>query len=147
MKCIRCGKPAKIKRKIFLDGYAKEIGYCVECFRDVLKYESARYTRAGLHVLTTHMELVEESRFTERKFVRSIDDVYSEQPLIIQLTLFNEGKKVPEKVQENTMEDILERKIFLLNHRLQNAIRLEKYRTASKLKQELEKLKKSSKKN
>uniref|UniRef100_A0A7C5RKK8 UVR domain-containing protein n=1 Tax=Fervidobacterium thailandense TaxID=1008305 RepID=A0A7C5RKK8_9BACT len=147
MKCIRCGKPAKIKRKIFLDGYPKEIGYCIECFREVLKYESVKYTRAGLHVLTTHMELVEESRFSEKRFVRSIDDVYSEQPLIVQLTLFNDGKKVPEKVQENTVEDIRERKIFLLNHRLQNAIRLEKYRTASKLKQELEKLKKSSKKN
>jgi len=147
MKCIRCGKPAKIKRKIFLDGYPKEIGYCIECFREVLKYESVKYTRAGLHVLTTHMELVEESRFSEKRFVRSIDDVYSEQPLIVQLTLFNDGKKVPEKVQENTVEDIRERKIFLLNHRLQNAIILEKYRTASKLKQELEKLKKSSKKN
>lgn len=147
MKCIRCGKPAKIKRKIFLDGYPKEIGYCIECFREVLNYESAKYSRAGLHVLTTHMELVEESRFSEKNFVQSIDDVYSEQPLIIQLTLFNEGKKVPEKVQENTMEDIRERKIFLLNHRLQNAVRLEKYRTASKLKQELEKLKKSSKRN
>lgn len=143
MQCAKCGKRAKIVRKFNMDGLTKEVSYCKRCFLDILKYESVAYLRSGLRTITTHMELVEEGKVDRRNFRKSVEEVYSEQPAIVQLTLFGGDGDAYEK----TVAEIKERKIFILSHRLKKAVRLEKYRRASRIKKQIDDLRSSTEKN
>lgn len=139
LKCIRCGKSAEIVRKVYMDGAIKEIGYCKDCFREMLKYESMKYVRAGVYTLTSHMELVEESKMMDNKFHNSIENIYSEQPSIVQLTLFANDRYTYKK----TLLDIQKRELTFLKYKLRNALKAEDYRKASKLKQRIDELMKT----
>jgi len=136
LKCIRCGKSAEIVRKVYFDGTIKEVSYCKNCFREMLKYESIKYARAGVYTLTSHMELVEESTMKDNRFHNSIENIYSEQPSVVQLTLFANDRYTYKK----TLMDIQKRKLTFLKYKLRNALKYEDYRKASKLKQKIDEL-------
>ncbi|MGB4756008.1 MAG: hypothetical protein WBH69_08150 [Fervidobacterium sp.] len=136
MKCIRCGRPAKISRKVYIDGALKEIRYCTSCFLEMIKYESANYSRAGVNTLTLHMELVQETKLKENEFVSSIERIYSEQPSIVQLTLFSNDRHT----YRRALMDIQKRELTFLNYKLKNALISEDYKKAGKIKEKMDEI-------
>ncbi|ANE41009.1 MAG: hypothetical protein ACK4EZ_04685 [Fervidobacterium pennivorans] len=129
-KCIRCGNKAEIHQNVYVDGTIKKISYCKTCVKELLKYEVERYTRAGLQTILSHKNLMEESPAKNRKFVFSLEFLYSEQPSTIQLTMFPKDSNIYGKV----VTDIQKRRLTLLNHKLKKALRREDYKEAKKLK-------------
>lgn len=129
-KCIRCGNNAEIHQNVYVDGTIKKISYCKTCVKELLKYEVERYTRAGLQTILSHKNLMEESPAKNRKFVFSLEFLYSEQPSTIQLTMFPKDSNIYGKV----VTDIQKRRLTLLNHKLKKALRREDYKEAKKLK-------------
>jgi protein-arginine kinase activator protein McsA len=129
-KCIRCGNKAEIHQNVYVDGTIKKISYCKACIKELLKYEVERYTRAGLQTILSHKNLMEESPAKNRKFVFSLEFLYSEQPSTIQLTMFPKDSNIYGKV----VTDIQKRRLTLLNHKLKKALRREDYKEAKKLK-------------
>ncbi|AFG34991.1 hypothetical protein QQE94_04130 [Fervidobacterium pennivorans subsp. shakshaketiis] len=129
-KCIRCGNKAEINQNVYVDGTIKKISYCKSCLKELLKYEVERYTRAGLQTILSHKNLMEESPAKNRKFIFSLEFLYSEQPSTIQLTMFPKDSNIYGKV----VSDIQKRRLTLLNHKLKKALRREDYKEAKKLK-------------
>lgn len=82
------------------------------------------------------MELVEESTMKDNRFHNSIENIYSEQPSVVQLTLFANDRYTYKK----TLMDIQKRKLTFLKYKLRNALKYEDYRKASKLKQKIDEL-------
>jgi hypothetical protein len=73
---------------------------------------------------------MEESPAKNRKFIFSLEFLYSEQPSTIQLTMFPKDSNIYGKV----VSDIQKRRLTLLNHKLKKALRREDYKEAKKLK-------------
>ncbi|MFN4223789.1 MAG: hypothetical protein ACK4E1_03130 [Fervidobacterium nodosum] len=137
--CIRCGKPAKIIQSVYIDGTVKKVSYCESCFVEIMKYESEKYVKTGVRVLTNHIKLVQESPVKNFNFEKSIEDIYSVLPSTIQLNLF---KQEPSSYKSIAV-DIKNRKLALLNHRLKKALKRENYKQAEKIKKKMEEIRKT----
>lgn len=139
--CFRCGELAEITQNVYIDGAIKRVSYCKKCFREMLKFESENYIKMGVKTIVNHMKLVEETPARDGVFQKSLEEIYSVLPSIVQLSMF----KHDTISYKNISADIKKRKLVLLNHRLKKALKKENYKRALKIKRMMDEINKTLK--
>ncbi|MFN6991231.1 MAG: hypothetical protein ACK4MM_00775 [Fervidobacterium sp.] len=139
--CSRCGKQAEIVQDVYIDGAYKKISYCKTCLGEIINFESEKYLKVGVQLLANHANLVQENSAKGGNFQNSFDEIYSTAPSTILLTLFSPANSSAQDINV----DIKKRKLTLLNHRLGNAIKVENYKKAGKIKRIMDEINKTLK--
>lgn len=140
MSCDACRTNANVKVHRFLsDGILKEIHLCGSCLRKILK-EGARFRRENLKYLIGHVHIVQDSKAGELyvEYLLPRDFVFSIVPVAILKTLF--GK---ESENQTDQKEVALRHVYVLKHRLEQALRREDYRAAHKIKNQISAIEKS----
>lgn len=136
-KCSRCGKATEIVFKVIVDFYPKEIVLCKNCIKETLLYDTTKYTKAGVELLSAHIDYAEETQTQSSKnFVKDNIEILSIMPLAVQSVLF----KQDEFSKKRILNDLKNRQLYFLKQKLSNAVKKENYRLAKKLKEKIDKL-------
>ncbi|MEN3007989.1 hypothetical protein [Pseudothermotoga sp.] len=140
MNCDVCKTNVNIKiYRFLLDGISKEIHLCRSCLIKVLK-EGMKIRRKNLKYLMGYVRIVQDSDIGELHVDNLLprDFVFSIVPIAVLKTLF--GK---EGENQSDQKEIALRRVYVLKHRLEQALRKEDYRTAHKIKNQISAIEKS----
>lgn len=140
MNCDACRTTVNVKIHRFLsDGILKEIHLCGNCLRKILK-EGVRFRRENLKYLAGHVHIVQDSNVGELcvEYLLPRDFVFSIVPVAILRTLF--GKESEDQIDQ---KEVALRHVYVLKHRLEQALKREDYRAAHKIKNQISAIEKS----
>ncbi|MGJ8453760.1 hypothetical protein ACSFC1_00425 [Pseudothermotoga sp. U03pept] len=133
MKCDSCGGADARVFKFISDGMMKEVTLCRRCLQDQLSKASG-LSKEGLKYLVGHIEMVQDTDLGEINpdSLSSVDLVFSVAPVAILRILFGKNE-----ISQDDLHEIARRRIYILQSRLEKALKQEDYRTANKIKKQI----------
>lgn len=140
MNCDVCGAEVNVKvYKFLFDGVPKEIHSCSNCLKKILK-EAPTFKRDNLKYLAGFTRVVQDSDLGDLSgnHLSSRDAVFAIVPVGILRELFGKEGEV-----QTDQKEIAVRHLYLLKHRLQEALRKEDYRSAHKIKNQINMIEKT----
>ncbi len=133
MRCSICGSSSARVYRFSYDGMPKEVSYCRACLKKVIP-ELPEFSKSGLKYLAGHTEIVQDSDLKEIvPEAAPTDLIFSVAPVAVLRILFPQ-------VKENLSADekeVFKRRIYLLRYKLDKAIKSEDYKTAGRLKNQI----------
>ena len=137
MKCQVCGKDADHVYEIDVDGTRKTIAYCKRCEARVLRGGS-RVSHAGLQILLAHSSIVQESVISHKLSVEGDRaEVFVRMPVAVLRVMFQRDHSTDARI----IREVYERRMYLLQKRLEKAVKDENYEEASKIKKQIQEIK------
>ncbi|ABR30041.1 hypothetical protein SU69_00880 [Thermosipho melanesiensis] len=137
-KCSRCGKNADIFLVVDVDIAKKEIVLCKRCLKETLKFDTVRFTKAGVELLSAHMEFAEEITLNSTRFIANNLEILTLMPLAVQSALFEHDSFTKKRM----INDIQKRQVYFLKQKLIKALEKEQYDIAKKIKEQIDNLEK-----
>lgn len=133
MKCDFCGSSDAKTYRFIADGMVKEIAFCERCMRNQLS-EALSLSKEGLKYLAGHIELVQDTDLGEISLdiSSSHELVFSVAPVAIMKILFGKSE-----ISQEDLQEAARRRIYILQYRLEKALKQEDYRTANKIKKQI----------
>ncbi|HOJ88148.1 MAG TPA: hypothetical protein PLP64_02720 [Pseudothermotoga sp.] len=133
MKCDVCGSSDAKVYKFISDGMIKEVAFCDRCLKNQLK-EAVGLSKEGLKYLAGHVELVQDTDLGEISLdgFSTHELVFSVAPVAVLKILFGKSE-----ISQEDLHEAAKRRIYILQYRLEKAIKHEDYRTANKIKKQI----------
>lgn len=133
MKCDFCKNSDAKVYKFIADGMVKEIAFCEQCLKNHLN-EALGLSKEGLKYLAGHIELVQDTDLGDISLdgFSSYDLVFSVTPVAIMKILFGKSE-----ISQEDLHEAAKRRIYILQYRLEKALKKEDYRTANKIKKQI----------
>ncbi|ANQ53286.1 hypothetical protein XJ44_01950 [Thermosipho affectus] len=135
-KCNRCGRKADFFLIVDIDIAKKEIAFCKSCLEETIKYDTTKYTKAGVELIAAHIEYAEDIFSESTKFIVNNVEILTLMPLAVQSALF----KHDELTKKRLIKDIQQRQLFFLKQKLNKALKSEQYNIAKKIKEQIDNL-------
>ncbi|AJC72921.1 hypothetical protein AJ81_00515 [Pseudothermotoga hypogea DSM 11164 = NBRC 106472] len=140
MSCDVCKTDINVKVYKFLsDGIPKEVHMCSNCLRKTLK-EAAIFKRENLKYLAGYMRVVQDSDMGNFSggHLSSGDLVFSIAPVAVLRELF-----AGESESQLEQREVAMRHLYVLKHRLEEALKREDYKSAHKIKNQISMIEKT----
>ncbi len=133
MKCDFCGDSDAKIYKFIADGMVKEVAFCRRCLRKQLN-EAPSLSKEGLNYLAGHIELVQDTDLGEISVdsLSSGELVFSVAPVAVLKILFGKSE-----ISQEDLHEAAKRRIYILQYRLEKALKQEDYKTANKIKKQI----------
>jgi hypothetical protein len=133
VKCNSCGGPGEKFIRFVSDGMVKEINYCTDCLRRSLR-EAPVFSKEGIKYIAAHIEIVQDTDLREISPDGSgtSDVIFSIAPVAVLRILFDK-----DNVSQTDLNEAAKRRIYVLQHRLEEALKQEDYKTANKIKKQI----------
>ncbi|MFN3282814.1 MAG: hypothetical protein ACK40Q_01080 [Pseudothermotoga sp.] len=133
MRCDSCGGSDAKLYKFISDGVVKEVIYCDRCLINQL-VEAPNLSKEGLKYLAGHVELVQDTDLGEISLdgFSSNDLVFSVAPVAVLKILFGKSE-----ISQEDLQEAAKRRIYILQYRLEKALKKEDYKTANKIKKQI----------
>ncbi|WP_448522877.1 hypothetical protein [Pseudothermotoga sp.] len=140
MSCDVCNSEINVKVYRFLsDGMPKEVHVCPNCLRKVLK-EAAVFKRENLKYLAGYMRVVQDSDLGNLSgdHLSSKDLVFSVVPVAVLREMF--GREGESRAEQR---EVAMRHLYVLKHRLEEALKREDYKSAHRIKNQISMIEKT----
>lgn len=140
MNCDVCKTDVNVRTYRFLsDGVPKEVHLCTGCLRKTLK-EADSFDRKNLKYIAGYTRVVQDSNLGEllADQLSPRDLVFSIVPVGVLGKLF--GKESAGHAQQ---KEVIMRHLYILRHRLEEALKKEDYRSAHKIKNQISMIEKT----
>ncbi len=137
MKCQVCGNEADHVYEVWSDGVKKTVAFCNRCEAVVLR-DGGKLSHAGLQILLAHSSIVQESVISHKLTIGGDrSEVFVRMPVAVLRVLFERDQST----DAMAIKEVYERRMFLLQKKLEKAVKNEDYKQASRIKKQIQKIK------